>query len=68
MGQIVSASKTPRGTYLIEVKALNKERISESGNTVQVAGVVGWAERVDGLFDTDGKPLTVMVQIRKKNI
>jgi hypothetical protein len=68
MGQIVSAKKTSSGTYVIEVKPLAKERISESGQTIQVAGTNGWAETLPGVFDENGEiQLTAVVQIRKKN-
>jgi len=68
MGQIVGAKKTPEGNYVIEVKPLKKERVSESGETVQIAGTNGWAETLPGVFDEDGEiPLTACVQIRKKN-
>ncbi len=71
MSQIVSAKKTKEGTYVLEVKPLNKERISESELTVQTHGTNGWGERLPGCFEPDeeGKlsPLTAIVQIRRKN-
>lgn len=68
MGQIISARRTHQGTYVIEVKPLTKERISESGQTTQIAGTNGWAETLPGVFDENGEILlTAVVQIRKKN-
>ena len=72
MGQIVGAKRLPSGNYVIEVKPLKKERVSESGETVQIAGTNrGWAERIPGLFyrDSEGEShqCTCLVQIRYKN-
>lgn len=69
MVQIVSARKTANGTYIIEVKPLTKERVSETGKTIQVAGTNGWAETLPGVFhEADGEqhPLTAVIQIRRK--
>jgi hypothetical protein len=71
MGQIVVAKKNREGNYILEVKPLDKERISETGETIQVAGTKGWAERLTGCFSEDEEgnpaPLTAVVQIRRKN-
>lgn len=71
MGQIVRASRTQEGTYVIEVKPLPEERVSESEETVLIAGTVGWAERLAGLWHETKEglfvPLTAIVQIRHKN-
>jgi hypothetical protein len=68
LGQIVGAKRTKDGTYVIEVKPLKKERISESGETIQIAGTNGWAETLPGVYDENGEiQLTAVVQIRKKN-
>ena len=66
----MNARKTPEGTYVVEVKPLKKPRVSETGETVQVAGTNGWAEPLPGVFheeDGEQSPLTACIQIRKKN-
>ncbi len=68
MGQIVGAKRLANGNYLVEVKPLQKERVSESGLTTQVGGTNGWSETLPGVFDESGEILlTAVVQIRKKN-
>ena len=72
MAQIVSARVDPdSGNFIIEVKALDAQRASKSGDTVQVAGTNGWAEPLVGIMGTDpeGKsvPLTAAIQIRYRN-
>lgn len=70
MKQIVSAKRTKEGTFIVEVKPLRKPRVSETGETTQVAGTDGWAETLPGVTYEDEEgihPLTACVQIRKKN-
>lgn len=71
MGQIVAASVKENGNFLIEFKALDAQRASKSGDTIQVAGTNGWAEPLIGMLGTDPEgnsvPLTAAIQVRYRN-
>lgn len=71
MAQIVSAAVKDNGNFVIEFKALDSQRASKSGDTVQVAGTNGWAEPLIGISgtDPDGQPvpLTAAIQVRYRN-
>jgi|ERR1700728_2141333 len=71
MAQIVSAGVNENGNFVVEFKALPQERLSSTGDTVQVAGTLGWAEPLGLNYPSPAtgkmEALTIAVQVRYKN-
>ena len=70
MSQIIRNWITPEGNHMLEIKPLKKPKVSESGQTVQVAGTLGFSEALEGTFHKteDGElvQLRAVVQIRHR--